>query len=275
MVSAAVLEPSVTAAPAASSTSTPPRGARIDIRRVSHAFDGPGGALPVLDDVTLSVAAGEFVALLGPSGCGKSTLLRLVAGLDAARQGAIAQDGVPIEQPDPSRIVVFQDPTLYPWRRVRANVALGLEARGVARSAQHRVDDALARVGLQDFANVFPHQLSGGMAQRVALARALVNDPRLLILDEPLGKLDSLTRLTMQAELTALWQRDGFSALLVTHDVEEALFLAQRVIVFGPRPARIVAELHVDLPYPRHRGDPRLAALRHDALRHLGLDASW
>ncbi|WP_322088917.1 ABC transporter ATP-binding protein [Burkholderia sp. BCC1999] len=275
MVSAAVLEPSVTAAPAASSTITPPRGARIDIRRVSHAFDGPGGALPVLDDVTLSVAAGEFVALLGPSGCGKSTLLRLVAGLDAARQGAIAQDGVPIEQPDPSRIVVFQDPTLYPWRRVRANVALGLEARGVARTAQHRVDDALARVGLQDFANVFPHQLSGGMAQRVALARALVNDPRLLILDEPLGKLDSLTRLTMQAELTALWQRDGFSALLVTHDVEEALFLAQRVIVFGPRPARIVAELHVDLPYPRHRGDPRLAELRHDALRHLGLDASW
>ncbi|WP_217586909.1 ABC transporter ATP-binding protein [Burkholderia sp. GbtcB21] len=275
MVSAAVLEPSVAASPAASSTTTAPRGARIDIRRVSHAFDGPGGPLPVLDDVTLSVAAGEFVALLGPSGCGKSTLLRLVAGLDAARQGTIAQDGVPIERPDPSRIVVFQDPTLYPWRRVRANVALGLEARGVARTAQHRVDDALERVGLQEFSNVFPHQLSGGMAQRVALARALVNDPRLLILDEPLGKLDSLTRLTMQAELTALWQRDGFSALLVTHDVEEALFLAQRVIVFGPRPARIVAELHVDLPYPRHRGDPRLAELRHDALRHLGLDASW
>ncbi|WP_175811427.1 ABC transporter ATP-binding protein [Burkholderia contaminans] len=275
MVSAAVLESSVASSVAAASAVTAPRGARIDIRRVSHAFDGPGGALPVLDDVTLSVAAGEFVALLGPSGCGKSTLLRLVAGLDAARHGTIAQDGVPIEQPDPSRIVVFQDPTLYPWRRVRANVALGLEARGVARTAQHRVDDALARVGLQEFANVFPHQLSGGMAQRVALARALVNDPRLLILDEPLGKLDSLTRLTMQAELTALWQRDGFSALLVTHDVEEALFLAQRVIVFGPRPARIIAELHVDLPYPRHRGDPRLAELRHDALRHLGLDASW
>ncbi|RQT79192.1 ABC transporter ATP-binding protein [Burkholderia cepacia] len=275
MVSAAVLESSASASPAASPAVTAPRGARIDIRRVSHAFDGPGGPLPVLDDVTLSVAAGEFVALLGPSGCGKSTLLRLVAGLDAARQGGITQDGVPIEQPDPSRIVVFQDPTLYPWRRVRANVALGLEARGVARASQHRVDDALARVGLQEFSNVFPHQLSGGMAQRVALARALVNDPRLLILDEPLGKLDSLTRLTMQAELTALWQRDGFSALLVTHDVEEALFLAQRVIVFGPRPARIVAELRVDLPYPRHRGDPRLAELRHDALRHLGLDASW
>ncbi|RQR65860.1 ABC transporter ATP-binding protein [Burkholderia sp. Bp9126] len=271
MVSAAVLESPVST----SATPAAPRGARIGVRHVSHAFDTAGGALPVLDDVTLSVAAGEFVALLGPSGCGKSTLLRLVAGLDAARQGSIAQDGEPIVRPDPSRIVVFQDPTLYPWRRVRANVALGLEARGVARTAQHRVDDALARVGLEDFAHAFPHQLSGGMAQRVALARALVNDPRVLILDEPLGKLDSLTRLTMQAELTALWRRDRFSALLVTHDVEEALFLAQRVIVFGPRPARIVAELHVDLPYPRHRGDPRLAALRHDALRHLGLDASW
>ncbi|RQS12019.1 ABC transporter ATP-binding protein [Burkholderia sp. Bp9002] len=271
MVSAAVLESPVST-PSAPAT---PRGARIDVRHVSHAFDAAGGALPVLDDVTLSVAAGEFVALLGPSGCGKSTLLRLVAGLDAARQGTIDQDGEPIVRPDPSRIVVFQDPTLYPWRRVRANVALGLEARGVARTAQHRVDDALARVGLEDFAHAFPHQLSGGMAQRVALARALVNDPRVLILDEPLGKLDSLTRLTMQAELTALWRRDRFSALLVTHDVEEALFLAQRVIVFGPRPARIVAELRVDLPYPRHRGDPRLAALRHDALRHLGLDASW
>ncbi len=273
MVSATVLDQPAAAASAPSGVA--PHGARIDVRHVSHAFDGADGPLPVLDDVTLSVAAGEFVALLGPSGCGKSTLLRLVAGLETPRRGAIAQDGEPIVKPDPSRIVVFQDPTLYPWRRVRANVALGLEARGVLRTSQHRVDEALQRVGLQDFAGVFPHQLSGGMAQRVALARALVNDPRLLILDEPLGKLDSLTRLTMQAELTALWQREGFSALLVTHDVEEALFLAQRVIVFSPRPARIAAELRVDLPYPRHRGDPRFAALRHEALRHLGLDASW
>jgi len=250
-------------------------GARIDIRGVDHWFGTRQAPLQVLDDVNLSVAPGEFVALLGPSGCGKSTLLRLVAGLEAATRGTITQDGTAITRPDPSRIVVFQDPTLYPWRRVRDNVALGLQARGVLGKERQRVDAALARVGLSEFADAFPHQLSGGMAQRVALARALVNDPRLLVLDEPLGKLDSLTRLAMQSELVDLWQRAGFSALLVTHDVEEALFLAQRVIVFSARPAKIVAELRVDLPYPRHRGDARITELRHQALRHLGLDASW
>ncbi|MNS73662.1 ABC transporter ATP-binding protein [Cupriavidus sp.] len=265
--------------PASTTTSAPSAeasaGARIDIRNVSHDFGDAGQRLPVLDGVNLSVAPGEFVALLGPSGCGKSTLLRLVAGLDAPTSGQILQDGTPITEPDPSRIVVFQDPTLFPWRRVRDNVALGLQARGIARQEAHRVDEALRRVGLEAFDRAFPHQLSGGMAQRVALARALVNDPRLLVLDEPLGKLDSLTRLTMQSDLVELWQRARFSALLVTHDVEEALFLAQRVIVFSQRPARITAEIVVDLPYPRHRGDPRLTALRHEALRHLGLDASW
>ncbi|TWC71046.1 ABC transporter ATP-binding protein [Herbaspirillum sp. SJZ099] len=260
---------------------TPPaasEGARIDVRQVSHWFALQGkkqGVLQVLDDISLSVEPGEFVALLGPSGCGKSTLLRLVAGLEPATAGDILQDGKPIDRPDPSRIVVFQDPTLYPWRKVWDNVALGLQARGLLQQHRQRVDDALALVGLEEFANAFPHQLSGGMAQRVALARALVNDPQLLVLDEPLGKLDSLTRLTMQSELVSLWQRQQFSALLVTHDIEEALFLAQRVIVFGPRPASIRAEIKVDLPYPRHRGDARLAQLRHEAMRHLGLDGSW
>jgi len=198
-----------------------------------------------------------------------------VAGLEPATAGRITQNGAPITRPDPSRIVVFQDPTLYPWRRVRDNVALGLQARGVLKTQGDRVDQALQLVGLSDFARSFPHQLSGGMAQRVALARALVNDPQLLVLDEPLGKLDSLTRLSMQGELASLWRQRGFSALLVTHDVEEALFLAQRVVILSARPARIVAELKVDLAYPRQRGDARLAELRHEALRHLGLDASW
>jgi NitT/TauT family transport system ATP-binding protein len=251
------------------------QGARIEIKNVSHWFKVPTGVLQVLDNVDLQVQPGEFVALLGPSGCGKSTLLRLVAGLEPATAGSLTQDGETISRPDPSRIVVFQDPTLYPWRTVWDNVALGPQARGLLKNQKHRVDDALKLVGLTEFARAFPHQLSGGMAQRVALARALVNDPRLMVLDEPLGKLDSLTRLQMQSELVALWQRKRFSALLVTHDVEEALFLAQRVIVFSDRPARIQAELKVDLPYPRHRGDPALTALRHEALRHLGLDASW
>lgn len=256
-------------------TPASPVGARIDVRNASHWFQLPGGALHVIDALDLSIAAGEFVALLGPSGCGKSTLLRLVAGLEPATAGSLLHDGRPIERPDPSRIVVFQDPTLFPWRTVWDNVALGLQARGLLRSRRGRVDEALRLVGLEAFASAYPHQLSGGMAQRVALARALVNDPALLVLDEPLGKLDSLTRLTMQTELVDLWQRAGFSALLVTHDVEEALFMAQRVVVFSERPARIRQVLVNDLPYPRHRGDPRLAELRHQALSLLGLDASW
>jgi NitT/TauT family transport system ATP-binding protein len=247
----------------------------LDVIDVSHSFDLEGSVLPVLDRIDLKVEPGEFVALLGPSGCGKSTLLRLVAGLEPPSSGKILSDGQPIRGPHPSRVVVFQDPTLYPWRTVWNNVALGLEAQGLLRQQKYRVDEALATVGLTDFANAYPHQLSGGMAQRVALARALVNDPQLLILDEPLGKLDSLTRITMQSELVSLWQRSGFTALLVTHDVEEALFLANRVVVFTDRPARTKAEIAVDLPYPRHRGDPRLAELRREALGHLGIDAHW
>ncbi|MBI5132688.1 MAG: ABC transporter ATP-binding protein [Rhodopseudomonas palustris] len=253
----------------------PLAGAALDVDDVSHHFDIDGKVLPVLDHVTLNAKPGAFVALLGPSGCGKSTLLRLVAGLEPPRSGRLLEDGRVITGPHPSRVVVFQDPTLFPWRTVWKNVALGLEAQGIIKSERHRVDAALELVGLSSFANAYPHQLSGGMAQRVSLARALVNDPQILILDEPLGKLDSLTRLSMQTEIVSLWQRNGFTTLLVTHDVEEALFLAQRVVVFSDRPARIKADIAVDRPYPRRRGDPRLAELRHDILGLLGLDATW
>ncbi|MDQ6433891.1 ABC transporter ATP-binding protein [Mesorhizobium sp. LHD-90] len=250
-------------------------GQQIDLENVSHQFELKGAPLPVLDNVSFSVEPGSFVSLIGPSGCGKSTLLRLLAGLDHPTDGTVKVDGESVGDPDPSRILVFQDPTLFPWRTVWDNVALGLEAQGILRSARHRVDNAVQLVGLSGFEKAYPHQLSGGMAQRVALARALVNEPRLLLLDEPLGKLDSLTRLTMQGEIVKLWQEAGLTALLVTHDVEEALFLTQRVLVFGPRPARIVADIAVDLPYPRHRGDPKLAELRREALGHLGLAATW
>ncbi|AWJ92911.1 ABC transporter ATP-binding protein (plasmid) [Azospirillum baldaniorum] len=252
-----------------------PAGLDLEVHGVSHAFDLHGAPLPVLDTVGLRAKPGEFVALLGPSGCGKSTLLRLVAGLEPPRAGRILADGLPITGPHPSRVVVFQDPTLYPWRTVWDNVALGLEARGVLRQRRNRVDEALRLVGLGGFAKAYPHQLSGGMAQRAALARALVNDPRLLVLDEPLGKLDSLTRIQMQGEIVALWRRAGFTALLVTHDVEEALLMATRVIVFSERPARIKAEIVVDRPYPRHRDDTVLVELRHKALELLGLAGSW
>jgi NitT/TauT family transport system ATP-binding protein len=256
----------------------PHAGARIDIRHVSHGFALRGDTLPVLDDVTLGVEPGEFVALLGPSGCGKSTLLRLVAGLDTPSSGTVAADGAAIASPDPSRVLVFQDPTLFPWRTVRGNVAVGPQAQGARRGpaaaqAEARIDAALELVGLTRFAQAWPHQLSGGMAQRVALARGLVNDPAVLLLDEPFGKLDSLTRIRMQAELVALWRRAGFSVLFVTHDVEEALVLANRVIVFSERPARIVAEVRNDAPYPRHRDDPALVELRRGVLAQLGLEA--
>ena len=246
-------------------------GATLDIESVSHSFDIDGAELPVLDDISLSVEPGEFVALLGPSGCGKSTLLRLIAGLDRPSSGSLREDDIRIKGPRPSRVVVFQDPTLFPWRSVWDNVALGLEAQGILKSQRQRVDAALDLVGLTAFRNAYPHQLSGGMAQRVAL----VNDPKVLVLDEPLGKLDSLTRITMQAEISALWQRKRFTTLLVTHDAEEALFLANRVIVLSDRPARIKADIAVERPYPRHRGDPYLSDLRKQILGLLGLDATW
>jgi ABC-type nitrate/sulfonate/bicarbonate transport system ATPase subunit len=256
---------------AAQPVAAQPVSVAVEIRTVSHQFRLSGSTLPVLDTVDFSVAAGDFVALLGPSGCGKSTLLRLVAGLEKPTNGSILVDGQVITRPDPSRILVFQDPTLFPWATVWKNVATGLEARGVLKQERARVDDALALVELSAFANAYPHQLSGGMAQRASLARALVNDPALLLLDEPLGKLDSLTRLTLQAELVRLWQRNGFTALLVTHDVEEALLLSSRIIVFSDRPARIKAEFRVDKPYPRHRDDPDLVTLRRSILGTLGL----
>jgi NitT/TauT family transport system ATP-binding protein len=251
------------------------RGTTVTSRDLSHQFQLHGQPLGVLDRISFRVGRGEFVALLGPSGCGKSTLLRLVAGLDFPTAGSVLADGEPIDGPNPSRILVFQDPTLYPWRTVWGNVALGLEAQRLLHTHRERIRDALRLVGLEGFDNAYPHQLSGGMSQRAALARALVNDPRLLILDEPLGQLDSLTRITMQSELLSLWQRSGFTALLVTHDVEEALFLAGRVIVLSERPAHIKAEIVNALPYPRHRGDPRLVELRHEVFSHLGLDANW
>jgi NitT/TauT family transport system ATP-binding protein len=245
----------------------------LDIDRVSHAYPLENELLPVLDDVSLHLEAGSFTALIGPSGCGKSTLLRLAAGLDRPTSGTVRAGGQLIEAPHHSRTLMFQDATLFPWRTVWKNVATGLEARGQMPKEAGRVDQALSLVRLTEFARAYPHQLSGGMAQRAALARALVNEPALLLLDEPLGKLDSLTRMALQNELAALWQRVGFTALLVTHDIEEALLLASRVIVFSDRPARIKTEIAVDKAYPRHRDDPDLIALRGTILTALGLSA--
>ncbi len=250
---------------------TPPDSIALDVEGVSHRYERDGTELQVLDNVSLTIAPGEFVALLGPSGCGKSTLLRLAAGLETPTTGKVLEDGRPITAPNPDRILVFQDATLFPWRTVRANIATGLEARGLLGEKGHRIDEVLKLVKLEGFADFYPHQLSGGMAQRAALARALVNDPKLLLLDEPFGKLDSLTRLRMQNELLDLWKSTGFTALLVTHDVEEALLLADRVIVLSDRPAAIIAEVRVDEPHPRQRDDASLVALRRALLEELGI----
>jgi NitT/TauT family transport system ATP-binding protein len=184
-------------------------------------------------------------------------------------------DERPIEAPDPSRILVFQDPTLFPWRTVRQNVTIGLEARGLLQARSGRVDAVLRQVGLDGFEGAWPHQLSGGMAQRVSLARALVNEPSVLLMDEPLANLDGLTRISMQSELIALWEQQRFTAFLVTHDLEEALYLAGRVLVLSHRPARTLADIPVDLPYPRQRGSSRFAELRQQVLEELGLRAHW
>ncbi|CAK6500243.1 Aliphatic sulfonates import ATP-binding protein SsuB (plasmid) [Pantoea sp. Nvir] len=248
-------------------------GVNIEIENVSHHFTLEGSDLPVLENISLRVRPGEFVALLGPSGCGKSTLLRLLAGLEQPTSGLLAEEGRAITAPHPSRVVVFQDPTLYPWRTIYDNVGLGLQIRGESKqAAQARIDAMLQRVGLKEFARAWPHQLSGGMAQRAALARALVNHPRLLILDEPLGKLDSLTRLRMQQEIVDLWQEQNFTTLMVTHDVEEALVMANRVVVFSSRPARVLDVIEVEQAYPRRRDDPALVALRSRVLALLGAE---
>lgn len=248
------------------------RAGALEVRALSHQFVIKGMPLRVLEGISFSIPPHGFLAMVGPSGCGKSTLLRLAAGLEQPTGGALYMDGQPVLGPDPRRALVFQDPTLYPWRTVWRNVALGLEARGLLQRDDQRVHDVLKRVDLAPFARALPHQLSGGMAQRVALARALVNEPPLLLLDEPLGQLDALTRVTMQRELLRLWEASGFTALLVTHDVDEALYLADRVLVLSPRPGRMIGAVEVDVPRPRHHADPRLQDLRTQVLTLLGFD---
>jgi len=220
------------------------KGIGLRLTGLRRAFDD---GVVALDGVDLVVEAGRFVALLGPSGCGKSTLLRLVAGLDTPSAGAVSLGGG-----DPRLAYVFQDPHLLPWRSVLRNVALPLELHGTPpaeREAAAR--EALEGVGLAEWGDHYPAQLSGGMRMRVSLARALVTQPRLLLLDEPFGALDELTRLRLDEQLRDLWRARGLTVLFVTHSISEATFLAERAVVFSPRPARVVLDLPIDLPEER------------------------
>jgi ABC-type nitrate/sulfonate/bicarbonate transport system ATPase subunit len=228
---------------------------KLVIDNVSRVFPAVRGGAPTraLEPTNLSVADNDFVTILGPSGCGKSTLLRMVAGLDTPTTGRILLDGKAITGPGADRGMVFQSYTLFPWLTVSENISFGLRERGV--STRERNDIAkqwLEKVGLTSFANHFPKQLSGGMQQRTAIARALANDPKILLLDEPFGALDNQTRALMQELLLGIWERERKTVIFVTHDIEEAVFLASRTVVMSARPGRIKADIAVDLPHPRH-----------------------
>jgi len=243
-----------------------PKAARaggLRIEHVSKSFQLKGGPLLVLDDVSLNVEPGEFVAIVGGSGCGKSTLLRLLAGLDTDYQGQLLHDGQPILGTGLQRGLVFQDHRLFPWLTVEQNVALSFTNTAVpAAERRERVAAEITRVGLDGFADAYPHQLSGGMSQRAAIARALVGRPDVLLLDEPLGALDALTRVRMQQELRRLWQDEGITMVMVTHDIEEATYLADRIVVLEARPGRVRRVQPVTLPHPRQRGLAEFVAIR-------------
>jgi ABC-type nitrate/sulfonate/bicarbonate transport system ATPase subunit len=240
------------------------------VRDVSKRFCGVDGATVLaLDRLTLSIAAGEMVSLIGPSGCGKSTLLRLIAGLDRPTSGELRVGSAPIDGPGADRGLIFQDPSLFPWMSVRRNIQSGLVARGVLRQHRDEVEKFLQLVGLEAFADSYPHQLSGGMAQRAALARALINHPKVLLLDEPLGALDQFTRMRMQDEVLRLWQARQTTMVLVTHDIDETLYMSDRIVIMTPRPGRVDRVINVPLGRPRQRNNPRFLELRAGILEIL------
>ena len=230
--------------------------ASLRVWHVTKEFASPdGGVTPgahALDDVSLSIAAGELVSIVGPSGCGKSTLLRMLAGLTSPTSGELAIGAEPITEPSAERGLVFQDPNLFPWLTVR-----------------REVDEFMRLVGLEAFANSFPHHLSGGMAQRVSLARALINHPRVLLLDEPLGALDAFTRMRMQDEVLHLWRAHGTTMLFVTHDIDEAIYMSDRIVIMTQRPGKIEQIIPVELDRPRDRSSSDFLRLRGDILETL------
>jgi len=248
-----------------------PHAGTLHISHLHKQYDVKGKPLPVLEDISLTIAPGEFVSIVGTSGCGKSTLLRLVAGLEDEYRGEIRLDGERVVGTSLQRGIVFQEHRLFPWLTVSQNIRLALLNSPLSEGEKFRtVQSHIALVGLNGFENAHPHQLSGGMSQRVAIARALVTRPDILLLDEPFGALDAMTRAHLQQELRRIWQAEGITMILVTHDVEEAVFLGDRVVVMEPRPGRIRRIVPVDLPHPRDRASPAFARVRDGVLREFG-----
>ena len=233
--------------------------AKVESDEVTHA----------LQDVSVTMKSGEFVSLVGPSGCGKSTILRLVAGLIPPTLGRAAVNGEEIDGPSPERGLVFQNPTLFPWLTVEKNISFSLDMRGAKAGKAGRVERMLSMIGLERFRNDYPAQLSGGMAQRVALVRTLINEPEILLLDEPLGALDEFTRMNMQDEILNIWAQRKQLALMVTHSIDEAVYMGTRVLVMESNPGRIVADIMIDEDFPRDRSSASFVKYRNEILNRL------
>ena len=232
---------------------------KIETDEVTHA----------LNEINLTMESGEFISLVGPSGCGKSTILRLVAGLIQPTTGKLTVDGKTITEPSPEEGMVFQKPTLFPWLTVWDNIAFSLRMQGRLKGNKDKVERMIKVIGLEKFRNDYPGQLSGGMAQRVALVRSLINEPDILLLDEPLGALDAFTRMNMQDEILKIWQEKEQLAIMVTHDVDEAIYMGTRVIVLDANPGRVVADIQIKEPFPRDRSSDTFVQYRNEILNRL------
>jgi ABC-type nitrate/sulfonate/bicarbonate transport system ATPase subunit len=245
--------------------------ATLEIKGLNKQYQVRGESLSVLEDISLSIKPGEFVSIVGSSGCGKSTLLKLIIGLEDDYQGELLLDGNGIVGTSLERGIVFQEHRLFPWLTVEQNINIGLLNNTKLSEEEKRksVQEHIELVGLKDFASAYPYQLSGGMSQRVAIARALVNRPEVLLLDEPFGALDAFTRAYMQQELQRIWEKEGITMILVTHDVEEAVYLGDRVVVMQPRPGRIKRIVDVPLPRERNRSSAEFVALKEEVLREF------
>jgi len=240
----------------------------LGLHSVSKRYRIKGGEVLALQEVSLSIAAGEFVTIVGGSGCGKSTLLRIIGGLETASEGSVSLSGRPVAGPGLDRGVLFQDHRLLPWLTLWDNIAFALADAKSARS-KNSIQEHIELVGLAGFENAYPHQLSGGMAQRAAIARALVNRPEILLLDEPFGALDALTRIQLQQEILRIWQVERTTMILVTHDIDEAIYLGDRVLVMSNRPGTVKKEIPIHLPRPRPRNSPWFAQVRQSIYREF------
>jgi len=242
-----------------------------NLNKIYHTEEGD--EVVALSDINLYVADKEFVCFIGPSGCGKTTLLRIIAGLEKPDSGTLTVNKEPIKGPGPNRGMVFQEYSLFPWRTVLKNITFSLELKKISKSEREKIAiEFLELVGLLEFADSYPHELSGGMKQRVAIARAMVNDPDVLLMDEPFGAVDAQTRNRLQHELLNIWEKKKKTVLFITHSVDEAVFLADKVVVFTARPGRIKEVISVDLPRPRERTSFEANAVREHLLASLGAE---